>query len=238
MKRMKYTTVLATLMVVLLGLSSIGCRKQHVVLVCGDVAESGFTEFWCDTARMYETFVSRGIEPQTIHVLYGDGVDWTCPHNPAHNFPAPITDFAATTGNLSVVFNGLAHGDAAHGIEQAGPSDTLIVWTFDHGSPGNLCLRDGDMTTATFQNLVNQINCAKKVFFMQQCFSGDFVAPLTAGNTNTAILTAAVALENRAIRYYSDAAEKIRALPEVSRALKTLAKKHTKRLAQVENIAG
>lgn len=60
----------------------------------------------------------------------------------------------------------------------------------------------------------------------------------TDGLDSTAILTAAVALENRAIRYYSDAAEKIRALPEVSRALKTLAKKHTKRLAQVENIAG
>ena len=54
---------------------------------------------------------------------------------------------------------------------------------------------------------------------------------------STAILTAAVALENRAIRYYSDAAEKIRALPEVSRALKTLAKKRTQRLGQIENLS-
>lgn len=60
-----------------------------------------------------------------------------------------------------------------------------------------------------------------------------------AGNMNAAaIKVAAVALENRAIRYYTDAAEKIHALPEVSRALNTLAKKHTKRLAQIENIAG
>ena len=51
-----------------------------------------------------------------------------------------------------------------------------------------------------------------------------------------AILAAAVKLERRAIDYYSDAAEKIRALPEVSRALKTLAKKRTQRLGQVENL--
>ncbi len=57
------------------------------------------------------------------------------------------------------------------------------------------------------------------------------------GLDSTAILTAAVALENRAIRYYSDAAEKIRALPEVSRALKTLAKKRTQRLGQIENLS-
>ena len=44
-----------------------------------------------------------------------------------------------------------------------------------------------------------------------------------------AILASAIALEDRAIAYYGDAAEKIRALPEVSRALKTLAKKRRKR---------
>jgi rubrerythrin len=52
-----------------------------------------------------------------------------------------------------------------------------------------------------------------------------------------AILSSADAVENRAIRYYSDAAEKISALPEVSRALKTLAKKRTKRLGQVKNLS-
>lgn len=50
----------------------------------------------------------------------------------------------------------------------------------------------------------------------------------------SAMLAGAIAIENRAIRYYSDAAHKIRALPEVSRALKTLAKKHTKRLVKIE----
>jgi len=53
-----------------------------------------------------------------------------------------------------------------------------------------------------------------------------------------AILEAAFALENRAIRYYNSAAEKIRALPEVARALKTLAKKRTQRLARLQRSAG
>jgi len=55
---------------------------------------------------------------------------------------------------------------------------------------------------------------------------------------SAAILAAAVKLERRAIAYYGDAAEKIRALPEVSRALKTLAKKRTQRLDRIKSIAG
>jgi rubrerythrin len=46
---------------------------------------------------------------------------------------------------------------------------------------------------------------------------------------------AATSLENRAIGYYRDAAEKMRALPEVARALKMLAKKRGKRLERIES---
>ncbi|HSO19585.1 MAG TPA: hypothetical protein VLT88_09020 [Desulfosarcina sp.] len=52
------------------------------------------------------------------------------------------------------------------------------------------------------------------------------------------MLAASVALEERAIRYYGDAADKIRALPEVSRVLKTLAKKRVKRLDRIRGMAG
>jgi len=60
---------------------------------------------------------------------------------------------------------------------------------------------------------------------------------IAASLDSAAMLTASAALENRAIRYYGDAAEKMRALPEVSRALKTLAKKRTQRLGQIENLS-
>ncbi|MFO7716857.1 hypothetical protein [Desulfosarcina sp.] len=57
-----------------------------------------------------------------------------------------------------------------------------------------------------------------------------------AGKGPAAILAAAISLEKRAMRYYSDAAEKIRALPEVSRVLKTLAKKRSKRLEHLHHL--
>ncbi|MBN1417252.1 MAG: hypothetical protein JXP34_00660 [Planctomycetes bacterium] len=164
--------------------ASTGCAHRHVVLICGDKADTGFTEFWCDTARMYNIFRASGVPDSRIHVLYGDGDDWVCPANPAHNHVSKITDHPATTASVSSVFNGLS--------KSVRKRDKLIVWTFDHGaSDGSLCLRDGNMSPATFAGLVGGINCKAKVFLMQQCFSGDFVGPLTLGSSNTVVLTAA-----------------------------------------------
>jgi rubrerythrin len=42
--------------------------------------------------------------------------------------------------------------------------------------------------------------------------------------------------EQNAERYYAEAAEKIKALPEVSRALKTIGKKHTAHLKQLDTV--
>jgi len=43
-------------------------------------------------------------------------------------------------------------------------------------------------------------------------------------------------LEDRAVRYYTEAAAKIQAQPEVARALKTLGKKHTAHLNKLKEI--
>ncbi len=59
-----------------------------------------------------------------------------------------------------------------------------------------------------------------------------------AGMDPETILNASITLEQRAIRYYTDAADKLRALPEVARALKTLAKKRTWRLDQLQRLGG
>ena len=55
-------------------------------------------------------------------------------------------------------------------------------------------------------------------------FRDSYAVALTDGQhmDGPALLSTAAALENRAIRYYRDAAEKIRALPEVSRAMNTM----------------
>jgi rubrerythrin len=43
-------------------------------------------------------------------------------------------------------------------------------------------------------------------------------------------------LENRAVRYYTEAATKIKALPEVARALKLIGKKHAAHLARLQEL--
>ena len=43
-------------------------------------------------------------------------------------------------------------------------------------------------------------------------------------------------LEDRAVRYYTEAATKIKALPEVARALKLIGKKHAAHLARLEEL--
>ena len=52
------------------------------------------------------------------------------------------------------------------------------------------------------------------------------VCQAAPGMTGQDALTAANRLEDRAVRYYTEAAVKIKALPEVARALKLLGKKH------------
>ena len=50
------------------------------------------------------------------------------------------------------------------------------------------------------------------------------------------ILDSARCLERRAERYYTDAAVKLKALSEVSRALKTIGKKHTAHLKKLDTL--
>lgn len=50
------------------------------------------------------------------------------------------------------------------------------------------------------------------------------------------ILESARCLENRAVRYYTDAAVKMKALSEVSHALKTIGKKHTAHLKKLDTL--
>jgi hypothetical protein len=50
------------------------------------------------------------------------------------------------------------------------------------------------------------------------------------------VLDAAKTLENRSERYYTEAAVKIKALPEVARALKTVGKKHTAHMRKLAEL--
>lgn len=174
--------------------------KKVAVLICGDVAESGYDEFWSDTCWMYKTLVADGYAPENIYVLYGDGTDYASA-NPVYQNSPRVTDFSATTVNVDKVLDGLKNGDAASGITKMTSTDTLFVWTFDHGANSGmsyLCLRDGWMDANHFATKLNAIPYQKRAIFMQQCFSGGFVTPLQGTKSFVSTASSASQVAHRA----------------------------------------
>jgi hypothetical protein len=170
--------------------------KKVAVLICGDVAESGFDEFWNDVCWMYKSLINHGYSKSNIYVLYGDGTDYASA-NPAYQSTDIVTDFPATITNVNKVFDGLKNGDTTNGIRKMNSGDTLFVWTFDHGAGGNpayLCLRDGWMSENDFAAKLNAIAFSQRAIYMQQCRSGGFIDSLRG--TKTFISTACTQDQN------------------------------------------
>lgn len=171
--------------------------QKYAVLICGDVAESGFDEFWNDTVWMYKTLRNAGYSAANIYVLYGYGNDHACP-NPNYQSSETVTDFAATPANVDMVLNGLKNGDAAHGVKKIRDVDSLFIWTFDHGGGGPtnsyLCLIGGSVTDTHFASLANALPYAKRAIYMQQCRSGGFNDNLS--NSKTFVSSACRGSEN------------------------------------------
>lgn len=166
--------------------------KRYAVLICGDLAENFWGEcFWNDTVWMYKTLIANGYNASDIIVLYGDGADYLSA-NPAYRHGSTVTDFAATTGNVNMVLDGLKNGNAVKGIPKMDANDTLFLWTFDHGGQSGgqatLCLRNGVIKANDFAAKANVIPYASRAIFMQQCYSGGFINPLK--NNKTFISTA------------------------------------------------
>jgi len=180
-------------------------QEKYAVLITGDYAATGipaseqwnhgqdrgvngFDEFWNDTFLMWEMLQDKGYSPDHIYVLFADGQDYlsTAERYRPNDPTVTVTDYSATYSNVENVFNGLANG--SNGFPQVTQDDFLFVWTFDHGGGSNgnsyLCLLgDSSMTDDQFAALVNPIQANKKVFWMQQCFSGGFYDELESNNT-------------------------------------------------------
>lgn len=71
---------------------------------------------------------------------------------------------------------------------------------------------------------------------IEDFFRAPFVEKSEGGDTLDAgsVVETAKKLEDRAIRYYGEAADKMKAQPEVSRALKTMGKKRKAHLKKIE----
>lgn len=159
------------------GAAAIAQGSKIAVLICGDMAENGFEEFWSDTCWMYKTLRDAGYSAENIYVLYGNGNDHAS-DNPKYQNADTVTDFPATYVWVDKVFDGLMNGDSANGISKMKSSDSLFVWTFDHGAGGDpayLCLMDADMDEGHFAGKLNALPFQKAAIFMQQCRSGGFV---------------------------------------------------------------
>lgn len=165
---------------------------KYAVLISGDLAETGYDEFWNDVVLMREALLQNGFLDDHIFVLYGNGTDYFSASRPNPRYrPSPsITDHSADTANVTAVFNGLANGTG--GFPQMTDEDLLFIWTFDHGCgrpciPGTvhstLGLMDGDMQDTTFAGLVNPIPHAHRAICMQQCHSGGFIDDLRSDKT-------------------------------------------------------
>jgi len=166
--------------------------NRYAVLISGDLAETGYDEFWNDVVLMREALIQNGFPAGNIFVLYGNGADYFNASRPNPRYrPSPaITNSAANQTNVTNALTGLANG--TNGMPQLTSDDLLFIWTFDHGNSDGtnsyLCLTDVDMLDTTFASLVNQIPYAYRIICMQQCFSGGFL-PHLAGDRNV-ILTA------------------------------------------------
>jgi len=151
--------------------------RDYALLICGDVAESGYDEFWNDTVWMYKTLLAAGYKENNIYVLYGWGHDYPSA-NPNYQHTSKVTDFPATVAWVNKILNGLKNGDPSIGVNKITSIDSLFVWVFDHGGGGNpayFCLRDGVYYDSDFAGSLNSIPCKERAVFMQQCRSGGFV---------------------------------------------------------------
>ncbi len=183
-------------------------NNRYAVLISRrTAADSNFDEFWNDLRIMYDILVddygyvddnTAGFNSATDHVavLYADGTDVT---SGAYAPPTgtTITDLSATTTNIEAVFTDLS--------TVMTDNDLLFVFIFDHGSyvdqnsngmadlgePVILCAQNGNIRDDDFStNYVGLVqHYARRVFVMQQCFSGGFVEDLS--NPRTVIVTAA-----------------------------------------------
>ena len=184
---------------------SANAQDKYAVLITGDYAAKepeiplanqwnqgqgrgplGMMEFWNDTYLMWEMLQAKGYSRENIFVLFADGADYQsqCPrYQPPEG--VTVTNFAATTANVTNVFTGFHYG--TNGMPQLTENDFLFVWVFDHGGASNghsyFYLIDGIMSDTQFATLLDPLPAHRKAFWMQQCHGGGFADDLSANNT-------------------------------------------------------
>jgi len=123
-------------------------------------------EFWHDTFLMWELLRNKGYSDENIFVLFADGQDFQDSYiidggRYVVSEQNPITDYRANLANVEMVLQGLANGNPQENIPQLQEDDFLTIWTFDHEHNKKQYLRN--MSNTEFLNLINKINCRKRI---------------------------------------------------------------------------
>ncbi|MBN2771809.1 MAG: T9SS type A sorting domain-containing protein [Spirochaetes bacterium] len=171
--------------------------------------------FWNDTFLMWKMLIEMGYEDDNIFVLFANGQDYSITNPEIADEYDPVfvtgdeeykmTDYPATKNNINLVASELSG--------KLTKDDFLFVWTFDHGGfegienipvgepiepeneevPSFLVLLNetGDDYDKIWDydlgNLFNPLPANKKVYWMQQCFSGGFMYEMTHDVSDTSI---------------------------------------------------
>jgi len=172
--------------------------------------------FWNDTFLMWKMLIEMGYEDDNIYVLFANGQDYSITNPEIADEYDPVfvtgdeeykmTDSCATKATIEWVVDELN--------TKITKDDFLFVWTFDHGGyegieddyeagepimpdseevPSFLVLLNdaGDAYDKIWDydlgNLFNSLPANKKVYWMQQCFSGGFMYEMTHDISDTSI---------------------------------------------------
>lgn len=177
--------------------------ENYAILISGDrdtektslpktymYGDESCEEFWHDAFLMWETLYKLGFKDENIFVFYEDGTDETIQtlrYNLSRypEITGGIVDYNANRLTILGFLEDMQYGDnGAPGLTE---NDFLFVWTFGHGGSSEgesyLTVRDGAITESEFSSRLNILSFDKRVFWMQQCFSGGFIDDLSGANT-------------------------------------------------------
>lgn len=178
-------------------------ENLYAVILSGGASQySNYPRYWNDCSNIFKTlFDVYGYVNDNMYIAISDGLDPAGDQSTGANSNPDLNGdgiddigYSCVRANLTTIFGELA--------TRLGPSDTLFIFTTDHGSgqsgvPGqpvsmNLWNNE-EIWDYEFAALLEPIQCREMIITMEPCFSGGFVNDIIDMNSDVprVIMTAA-----------------------------------------------